>query len=211
MPQSPEYRHPLNMRGSQQSLPALASRQVPAMQEDFDKKIREHKEHMQRLEAERESIERANRELEQINASKKQFIHQNGELCEKLSNALTLMSRHLVESRNQLAALEDYQSSFTACLNKINNINPDHWPTEELKARLEKALTLLEAVQDEYDSAANYFENSTHAEIFGITAATKKTQLDSTSGFWMQVRAGFAHHLALIIFLILAVAVLWLK
>lgn len=211
MPDKQEFRHPINVRGSQQQLPVHANTPSPWMREDLDKRVREQKEHISRLEQERESIERATRELERINDCKKQFIHQQNELSEKLTIALTHMSRHIVESRKELEALEEFQQSFTTCLKKINNINPEHWPSEELNSKLDKALLLFVAVEDEYQFAANHFENSNHSEIFGISPAPQTAKKTPSGTFWKQVQSGFAHHLALIIFLLLATAALWLK
>ena len=72
-------------------------------------------------------------------------------------------------------------------MQKIDGINHDSWSRDDLKHELNRAISLLDHAEDEYDEALEYFSSSTHSSVFGTgkKPAKKSSSVNnSIKSFW---------------------------
>lgn len=194
-----DHTHHIKIRSSQMEMPT--SHAAGRGTEDYDRKLREAQEELQRIQSQQEELERKKQELEELTSRKRAFVSQQVELTERLTSALTLIDRELFEMRNEAEDLEQCRSCFAGHLDKLQKVNPENWNRDNLSEKLERATMLLDLAADEYDQAAAHFEGSRSGAIFG--RASKRSQRagrrKESSEFAQNVRNGFAFNLPMLV------------
>ena len=205
-----DYTHHIRIRSTQMEMPSGESTGRP---EDYDRKLRDTQEEIQRIQQQRDELERKKVELEQLSLRKRAFVSQQVELTEKLTSSLTLIDRELFEIRNEASDLEQCRACFAAHLDKIQKFNPESWTGESTAEKLDRATVAIELAADEYDQAAAHFEGSRSGAIFGRASkkARASTRGTASADFVANLRNGFAFNLPLVILGGLALAVYLLK
>ena len=196
MPAPTEYTHPINVRSSQLDMTQRGSRQ-----DDYDDKIKCAQLELERIQGEREELERKKLELEELTSRKRAFLSQQVELTEKFSSAITLIDRELYEMSTETGHLEQCRRCFAEHLDKIQKHDPEKWTRENLHEKLDRATLVTDLAADEYDQASSYFENTRAAGIFGRPAKGGQRRLKAGKGgadFKAQLVSGFAFNLPLI-------------
>ncbi len=209
MPSSTEYTHPINVRSNQLEIPRRGGRD-----EDYDDKIKSAQLELERIQQEREVLERKKRELEELTSRKRAFLSQQVELTEKLSSAITLIDRELYEIREETDHMEQCRSCFAEHLDKIQKHDPEKWTRENLHEKLDKAMVVTDMAADEYDQAAAYFEGTRAGAVFGRSAKTGRRRSKSQRGeseFKTQFVSGLAFNLPIIAFGGLALVIYLIK
>lgn len=194
-----DHTHHIKIRSSQMEMPNSSASGRGA--EDYDRKLKEAQEELQRIQHQQEELERKKLELEELTSRKRAFVSQQVELTEKLTSALTLIDRELFEMRNEAEDLEQCRSCFAVHLDKIQKITPENWNRDNLSEKLERATLLIDLAADEYDQAAAHFEGSRSGAVFG--RASKRGQRagrrSKESGEFIQnLRNGFAFNLPIL-------------
>ncbi|MBK1881504.1 hypothetical protein JIN85_03695 [Luteolibacter pohnpeiensis] len=193
-----EHTHHIRLRSTQMEMPANGGSQN---QDDYDHKLKAAQIELDRIQQEREELERKKQELEELTGRKRDFISQQVELSEKLSNSLTLIDREIFEIRQECDDLEQCRICFAAHLEKIQKINPENWTRDNLHDKLERATMVVDIATDEYDQAAAHFQKGRSGAIFGAPSKRSR-QAAKTSGdsdFAMHFRNGLAFNLPIII------------
>ena len=207
MATSTEHTHRIKIRSTQMEMPS--SGMVNRGTEDYDRKLREAQEELERIQQQQEQLERQKQELEELTSRKRAFVSQQVELSEKLTSSLTLIDRELFEMRNETEDLEQCRSVFAAHLDKIQKFTPENWTRENLSEKLERATLSIDLAADEYEQAAAHFEGSRSGSIFG--RASKRGRSGSrqwNSGeFMAQLRNGLAFNLPILALGILALLI----
>lgn len=191
-----EHTHHIKIRSTQMEMPSGHG----VRDEDYDRKLKDAQDELNRIQLQREELERKKSELEELTTRKRTFLSQQIELTEKLTTSLTLIDRELVEMRKESEDLEQCRVAFAAHLDKINKINPESWSRENLSDKLERASISIDVASDEYDQAAAYFEGSRSGAIFGRSGkrgrnSSRKTE---SSEFMVNLRNGFAFNLPIL-------------
>ncbi|MBC8126075.1 MAG: hypothetical protein H8M99_02855 [Gloeobacteraceae cyanobacterium ES-bin-144] len=198
MPPTSEHTHHIKIRSAQMEMPSSSG---VGRTEDFDRKLRDTQEELERIQQQREDLERKKTELQEITQRKQAFVSQQVELTEKLTSSLTLIDRELFEMRNEAEDLEQCRTCFAAHLDKIQKINPDNWSRENQSEKLDRATVSLDLAADEYDQAAAHFEGSRSGAIFG--RASKRNRASSrnsnSSEFLSNLRNGFAFNMPILL------------
>lgn len=206
-----EHTHHIKIRSTQMEMPSsgLSSRGT----EDYDRKLREAKEELERIQQQQEELERKKQELEELTSRKRTFVSQQVELSEKLTSALTLIDRELFEMRNETEDLEQCRTVFAGHLDKIQKFTPENWTRDNLPEKLERATLVIDLAADEYEQAAAHFEGSRSGGIFGRAAKRGRagTRRKESGEFMCQLRNGFAFNLPVIMLGIVALVVYLLK
>lgn len=193
-----DHTHHIKIRSTQME---MASAGAPSRDEDYDRKLKDAQEELNRIQAQREDLERKKTELEELTSRKRNFISQQAELVEKLTSALTLIDRGLFELRQENEDLEQCRACFAAHLDRIQKLNPEAWSREVLPERLEKASMAIDIASDEYDQAAAHFEGSRSAAIFGRPSKQRRSakRAAGSSEFMVNLRNGFAFNLPILV------------
>lgn len=200
MASSTEHTHHIRVHPTQMEMQAPEGAATRG-NEDYDRKLKEAQEELERIQHQREELERQKQELEEINARKRAFISQHAEMNEKMSSAITLIDRQLVEMREEAEELEQCRASFAAHLSRLGKITPESWTRENVAEKLEHASQSVDRAEDEYDQCAAHFENTGSGSIFGRAGgrARKPARVSSRGEFMENLRNGLAFNLPVIV------------
>lgn len=204
---SAEHTHHIKIRSTQLEMPSSGGGRA----EDYDHKLKAAEAELERIQQQREEIERKKRELEELTARKRQFLTQQVELTEKLSNAVTLIDRELYSIRQEGEDLEQCRACFAAHLDKIQKFTPENWTRENLADKLERATMATDIAADEYDQAAAHFENSRSGAIFGRPSKRGRAAARTSSEFGANFKNGLAFNLPIVVLGTLALLVYLVK
>ncbi|MFT4177363.1 MAG: hypothetical protein QM627_12000 [Luteolibacter sp.] len=190
-----EHTHHIKIRSTQMEMPTGRP-----LEEDYESKLREAQEDLNRIQQQREELERKKRELEELTTRRNDFISQQIELGERMSNSLTMIDRELVQIRQEAEDLEQCRVCFAAHLEKLGKINPESWNRENLAEKLERATAIIDVAADEYDQAAAHFEGTRSGAIFGRAAKRGRSKAGAApSEFSVNLRNGFAFNLPILV------------
>ena len=200
----------LKIRSTQMEMPSSMHSERP---EDYDRKLRDAQEELDRIQQQREELERKKLELAEQTHLKHAFVSQQAELCEKLTSALTLIERELSALHNEIEDIEQCRACFAAHLDKIQKFNPENWTRENLAEKLERAAMAVELAEDEFEQAAAHFAGSRSGAIFGRPAKRGRGHKNhlARAEFMSNLRNGFAFNLFPVILGTLALLVYLLK
>ena len=193
-----EHTHHIKIRSTQMEMAAPGGSN---RDEDYDRKLKDAQEELDRIHLQREELERKKSELEELTGRKRTFLTQQVELSEKLTTSLTLIDRELFEMRQEAEDLEQCRVCFAAHLDKLQKFNPEGWTREQLPEKLEKASMAIDIAADEYDQAASHFQNGRSGGIFGRPTKRGRTSARVSSGnseFMTNLRNGFAFNLPIV-------------
>ncbi len=194
-----EHTHHIKIRSTQMEMSSAGSSN---RDEDYDRKLKDAQDELDRIQLQREELERKKSELEELTTRKRGFLSQQVELTEKLTSALTLIDRELFEMRQEAEDLEQCRVCFAAHLDKIQKFNPESWSRDHLSEKLEKASMTFDIAADEYDQAAAHFEGSRSGAIFGRASKRGRSagvRRAGNSEFAANLRNGFAFNLPLVV------------
>jgi vacuolar-type H+-ATPase subunit I/STV1 len=194
-----EHTHHIKIRSTQMEMSSAGS---SSRDEDYDRKLKDAQDELDRIQLQREELERKKSELEELTTRKRGFLSQQVELTEKLTSSLTLIDRELFEMRQEAEDLEQCRVCFAAHLDKIQKFNPESWSRDHLSEKLEKASMTIDIAADEYDQAAAHFEGSRSGAIFGRASKRGRTagiRRAGSSEFMANLRNGFAFNLPLVV------------
>jgi vacuolar-type H+-ATPase subunit I/STV1 len=194
-----EHTHHIKIRSTQMEMSSAGS---SSREEDYDRKLKDAQDELDRIQLQREELERKKSELEELTTRKRGFLSQQVELTEKLTSSLTLIDRELFEMRQEAEDLEQCRTCFAAHLDKIQKFNPESWSRDYLSEKLEKASMTIDIAADEYDQAAAHFEGSRSGAIFGRASKRGRSAGSRRAGsseFVANLRNGFAFNLPLVV------------
>ncbi len=207
MAASAEHTHHIKIRSTQMEMASAGSSN---RDEDYDRKLKDAQDELDRIQLQREELERKKSELEELTGRKRAFLSQQAELSEKLTSSLTLIDRELYEIRKESEDLEQCRVCFAAHLDKIQKFSPENWSREQLSEKLEKASMAIDIAADEYDQAAAHFVNGRSGAIFGRPSKRSRSANSrnaASSEFSVNLRNGFAFNLPILILGGLALAI----
>lgn len=207
MAASAEHTHHIKIRSTQLE---MASAGNSNRDEDYDRKLKDAQDELDRIQLQREELERKKSELEELTGRKRAFLTQQAELSEKLTSSLTLIDRELYEIRKESEDLEQCRVCFAAHLDKIQKFSPENWSRDQLSEKLEKASMAIDIAADEYDQAAAHFVNGRSGAIFGRPSKRSRSANSrnaASSEFSVNLRNGFAFNLPILILGGLALAI----
>ena len=197
MPSSTEYTHPINVRTKK-----VETQRRTGRQDDYDDKIKSAQMELERIQHEREDLERKKLELEELTSRKRSFLSQQVELTEKFTSSITLIDRELYEMREEADHLEQCRSCFAEHLDKIQKHDPEKWTRDNLLEKLDRATIVTDQAADEYDQAASYFEGTRAGGIFGRASKGSRRRMKASKGeteFHAQLMSGLAFNLPIVV------------
>jgi vacuolar-type H+-ATPase subunit I/STV1 len=199
MAASGEHTHHIKIRSTQMEMASSAGNSN--RDEDYDRKLKDAQNELDRIQLQREELERKKSELEELTGRKRAFLSQQVELTEKLTSSLTLIDRELYEMRKESEDLEQCRVCFAAHLDKIQKFSPESWARELLSEKLEKASMAIDIAADEYDQAAAHFVNGRSGAIFGRPSKRRNAgkRGAGSSDFMVNLSNGFAFNLPIVV------------
>lgn len=110
-------------------------------------------------------LARHREELEEINLQKQEFLAGQGDLVDKFTGAISLIEREVFEMKQEIDDLQRTRDTFALHLEKMEALDYRSWKREELAARLDNALVILDRAEDDYVAASDHFEGA-RAQVF---------------------------------------------
>jgi len=180
----------------------MESSRKSAISDNFEGKLEAAQHKLEQLQKQQELIEQQKVELEELTKRKEDFLDGQVNMTERLTNCLTGIDRSIYEMKQDLEDLEQTRKCFAEHQQKIDGINPESWTRDQLKKELNKAISILDHAEDEYDEALTYFSNGDHSNIFGNGKKVSKLSgntFAADSEFVTMLKQGMAFNLPIII------------
>jgi len=169
--------------------------------DDFDGKIEAAQKQLQDLQDAQERLERQKVELEEMNARKEEFLNGQVVISEKLSSTITVLERELFEMRQEIEDMEQTRQSFATHLDKIEKLNPETWGRENLRQDLNRAISMIDLAEDEYEQAMDHLGQNGRGGLFGSRSSKKSVRSTSPSGsaFGVMFMQGLAFNFPMVV------------
>lgn len=188
-----------------------SSRAIVPNSDDFEGRLVAAQQQLEQLQQQQELIERQKRELEELTQRKEEFLEGQISITERLTGTITAVDRELFDMRQEMEDLEQTRKCFADHLQKIDAINHESWSKDDLKHELNRAISVLDHAEDEFDEALAYFSNSSHSNVFGGSSKPSKKARSSSnnnsgtkSEFQAMLKQGLAFNMPIFILGLLA-------
>lgn len=187
-----------------------SSRAIAPAPDDFEGKLVAAQHQLEQLQHQQELVERQKQELQELTERKEEFLEGQISITERLTGTITSVDRELFDMRQEMEDLEQTRKCFADHLQKIDAINHDSWSKDDLKHELNRAISVLDHAEDEFDEALAYFSNGSHSNVFGNKSKpSKKSSAASNDGsskteFQAMLRQGMAFNMPIVILGLLA-------
>lgn len=176
------------------------------LSEDFEGKLVAAQQQLEQLQYQQEVIEQQKAELEDLNERKDEFLHGQNDLNDRLTSSLTAIDRELFDMRQEMEDLEQTRQCFAEHQKKIDNITPNSWTRDELKLELNRAISMLDHAEDEYEEAMQHFQGGRRSGVFALSSPKKKNALvgGAHTDFFSTFKQGLAFNLPIILIAVAA-------
>ena len=192
---------------TQMEMKAEQTDSAPPITEDFEGKLVAAQKQLEHLHAQQEQIEQQKRELEELNQRKEEFLLGQNDISDRLATSLTAIDRELFDMRQEMEHLEQARECFADHQQKIDSLNPQHWTRDELKSELNRAISMLDHAEDEYEEVMIHFKDGRRAGVCSPTKKSAKKNWNDQGEFASQFKQGFAFNLPLILAAAIAYAI----
>lgn len=190
----------LNVAPTQMEMKTDRASASSPLAEDFEGKLAAAQQQLEQLQQQQELVEQQKRELQELNERKAEFLEGQNDINDRFTTSLTAIDRELFEMRQEMEDLEQTRQCFAEHQKKIDGLNPQNWSRDELKQELNRAISMLDHAEDEYEEAMQHFKNGRRSGV--LTPAKKKKPAAATatpSEFGSNFKQGLAFNLPLII------------
>ena len=190
----------LNVAPTQMEMKAASKPGTSPLAEDFEGKLVAAQQQLEQLQQQQEFIEQQKLELEELNERKEEFLSGQNDINDRLSISLTAIDRELFEMRQEMEDLEQTRQCFADHQKKIDELNPQSWTRDDLKLELNRAISMLDHAEDEYEEAMQHFQGGRRAGVLSPTHKKKSNKgAASQSDFSSYFKQGLAFNLPLIL------------
>ena len=126
---------------------------VTPYSEDLDDEYQQAQDQLRALRQQEEQIKRQTAELEELTKKEQQFKSGRIEVCEELNRYLSVLDREATEARRVAEDCTTAHERLEGHLANINGLRPEMWSRADRKAELARAISYIEAAEDEIDNA----------------------------------------------------------
>lgn len=183
----------------------------PPSPDELDSQVQRAQDQLLQLKRQQEAIERQKRELEELSRKQDELEKGRAEMIEKLSRSLVVIERQTYETEKRVEQLKSSSVAFGQHLRVLEQINPKVWNNGDLHRELSKALSAVDDARAEYSKSITKINAESETEVLepmGSSDFTDYAAEDGHFGTWF--KRGLAFTLPLIIFGVIALAILFL-
>jgi hypothetical protein len=143
-----------------------SSREVPARpisdlplthmarhKQEVDERMVDKAKELERLRSRQAELERERRTLEELRAQQERFETLRRDSKKTLSESLVRLDQERQQADRLIEQLEETRRLFQSSLEEVEGIDEQSWEDERLPDELNRAVVLLESIQDEYRKA----------------------------------------------------------
>ncbi|MDF1741598.1 MAG: hypothetical protein P1U86_20715 [Verrucomicrobiales bacterium] len=177
--------------------------------EDLNDEYQQAQDQLRQLRQQEEQIKRQAAELEELTQKEEQFKTGRTEVCEDLTSYLAILERESNDAQRIVEDCAAAQERLDLHLSNINALRPETWSRADRKAELARALSYVEAAEDEIDSVSPLIDGfGKRGGLFKMKASTPKLSQSagahSEHSFSYWVKSGLAFSLPFVGFGIIA-------
>ncbi|NLT70485.1 MAG: hypothetical protein GXX91_07295 [Verrucomicrobiaceae bacterium] len=181
---------------------------VTPYSDDIDDEYQQAQDQLRALRQQEEQIKRQAAELEELTKKEQQFKSGRIEVCEELGRCLSVLDREATEARRVAEDCCNAHERLESHLANINGLRPEMWSRADRKAELARAISYIEAAEDEIDDILPMINGlAKKPGIFkGKPAARPAASLPSAvqGDFTYWLKSGFAFSLPFVGFGVIA-------
>ena len=177
--------------------------------EDLNDEYQHAQDQLRQLRQQEEQIKRQTAELEELTQKEEQFKTGRTEVCEDLTSYLAILERESNEAQRIVEDCAAAQERLDLHLSNINALRPETWSRADRKAELARALSYVEAAEDEIDAVSPLVDGfGKRGGLFKMKASTPKLSqsggghAEQPFSYW--VKSGLAFSLPFVGFGIIA-------
>ena len=183
----------------------------PASPDELDDKVQRAQEQLLQLKRQQETIERQKRDLEELSRKQDELEKGRSEMIEKLSRSLVVVERQTYETEKRVEQLKSSANSFAQHLRTLERINPKSWNNGDMHRELSTALSAVDDARAEYSKSITKINAESESEVLEPMGNSDFAEYPSDeSGFVTWFKRGLAFTLPLIIFGLVALAILFI-
>ena len=183
----------------------------PLSTEHLDEKVQQAEQQEQSLKRQLEAIEKQKREFAELSRRQELLITGRNDLADKLTRALVVIEREMMEASKRLEMLQTMDTAFHQHLETIEAINPKLWDESDISKELTRAMASVDDARGDYSrsfprvGAMPEPAAGTSASEPGFTADYSGGDAKDFIG-WLKI--GFAFSLPLIVLGLVALVVI---
>ena len=121
--------------------------------QEVDEQMVDKAKELERLRSRQAELERERRTLEELRAKQEQFETSRRDAKKTLSESLVRLDQERQQADRLIEQLEETRRLFRSRLDEVEAIDEQSWEDERLPEELNRAVVLLESIQDEYRKA----------------------------------------------------------
>lgn len=121
--------------------------------QEVDERMVDKAKELERLRSRQAELERERRTLEELRAQQERFETLRRDSKKTLSESLVRLDQERQQADRLIEQLEETRRLFQSRLEEVEGIDEQSWEDERLPDELNRAVVLLESIQDEYRKA----------------------------------------------------------
>lgn len=209
---------PVSEGGSLNAAPrAVADLNLTRMakhKKDLDDQAAQALQELEKLRKRQESLESEKRTLEDLRRRHDDFDRGKREMVDHIQRSLVVLERQESEAQRLTELYNATRNRFRDLLNRIQSLNEDTWPEDQIRDELNKALGLIEEARMEYNKAMARVDAERATSGAGDAKGSKSAVLfedlhdaapEKDFLYWLKV--GAAVSLPLVVILVIALLV----
>tara|TARA_R110000850_G_scaffold19988_5_gene59813 strand:- start:630 stop:1280 length:651 start_codon:yes stop_codon:yes gene_type:complete len=184
---------------------------VTPYSEDLNDEYQQAQDQLRQLRQQEEQIKRQAAELEELTQQESLFKQGRSEVTEQLGKFLSTLDREATEAQRTAEDCGNAHERLESHLASINALHPENWSRADRKGELARALSYIEAAEDEIDNLTPLIDGFGKKGFLNMKGAPALSASAITQGNFMYwLRSGFAFSLPLVGFAVIALLVVLL-
>ncbi len=183
----------------------------PLSTEHLDEKVQQAEQQEQSLKRQLETIEKQKREFAELSRRQELLITGRNDLADKLTRALVVIEREMMEASKRLEMLQTMDTAFHQHLETIEAINPKLWDESDISKELTRAMASVDDARGDYSRSFPRV-GAMPVQAAGASASEPGFTADYSGGdgkdFIGWLKIGFAFSLPLIVLGLIALVVI---
>lgn len=181
---------------------------VTPYSDDLEDEYQAAQDRLKELRQQEEQIRRQAEELEELSRKEELFKEGRAEVTEQLNRYLALLDREATEAQRLAEDCGEAHERLESHLATMQRLRPETWSRSERKSELARALSHIEAAEDEIDNVMPLIESfggSKKGLLSGKLPSMRSTPFSQNGDFLYWLKSGFAFSLPLVGFAVLAI------
>lgn len=171
---------------------------------DLNDEYQQAQDQLERLRQQEEQIRRQAEELEELTRQEEQFKDGRTEVTQQLQRYLDILDREATEAQRLAEECGSAHEKLESHLASIQALSPESWSRADRKAELTRALSYIEAAEDEIDNAKPIVNGFGKKGLLKGKLSAPSFTPNQQGDFLYWLKSGFAFSLPLVGFAIVA-------